>query len=156
MTDRLMQQPAGPWLVGGVGALLAIYALYQFKKVLTAEFMDDMRLEGAMSGRGDLARKIGRLGLSARAIVFLMTAGFLIWAAIDADARRARGLEGSLITLSQQPYGPWLLGIVALGLVAYGLFQGFKARYKIIRTGAAARRSRISATPPRAATDLGH
>jgi hypothetical protein len=30
----------------------------------------------------------------------------------------------------QQPFGPWLLGIVAIGLIAYGVFMGFMARYR--------------------------
>jgi hypothetical protein len=32
--------------------------------------------------------------------------------------------------LVQQPFGPWLLGIVALGLVAYGIFMVIQARYR--------------------------
>jgi len=43
-----------------------------------------------------------------------------------------RGLDGALQALAEQPYGPWLLGIVALGLVAYGVHMGVQARYRRI------------------------
>jgi hypothetical protein len=36
--------------------------------------------------------------------------------------------------VAQQPYGPWLLGVVALGLVAYGLFCLSQALYRPVET----------------------
>jgi hypothetical protein len=36
--------------------------------------------------------------------------------------------------VAQQPYGPWLLGVVALGLVAYGLFCLSQALYRRLGT----------------------
>jgi hypothetical protein len=50
-------------------------------------------------------------------------------AAVDARSDEVRGLGGALATLAQQPFGPWLLGIVASGLVVYGAFMMVKARY---------------------------
>jgi hypothetical protein len=41
-------------------------------------------------------------------------------------------LDGALQSLAQQPYGPLLLGIVALGFVAYGIHMGVQARYRRI------------------------
>ena len=44
-------------------------------------------------------------------------------------ARRIEGLDGALQTLVQQPYGPWLLGIVALGLVSFGIYSLLCAKW---------------------------
>src|SRR5215210_9601789 len=44
--------------------------------------------------------------------------------------RAQSGQESALQTLAQQPLGPWLLGAVALGLVAYRLFMLSVARYR--------------------------
>ena len=41
----------------------------------------------------------------------------------------ARGLGEALRALRGHAYGPWLLGGVAFGLVAYGLYQCVAARY---------------------------
>jgi hypothetical protein len=56
-------------------------------------------------------------------------AWFLLVAAIEVDPNGARGLDGALLALLQRPYGPWLLGVVALGLVSFGLFSGLSARW---------------------------
>jgi hypothetical protein len=76
--------------------------------------------------------RLGRFGEAARGVVFVIIGFFLLEAARQSDPNQARGLDGVLQSLAQQPYGPWLLGIVALGLVAYGIHMGVQARYRRI------------------------
>lgn len=130
MTETLLQQPFGPWLVGAVALAIAIRGITQVRKAYRSDFFEDLRYSGELSRQ--TVRRIGQVGLTARAGVFLMVAGFLFWAALDQNARHARGLEGSLDTLAGTTGGPWLLAAAGLGLVAYGLFQGIKARYRVI------------------------
>lgn len=63
---------------------------------------------------------------------FVIIGFFLLQAARQSDPNEVRGLDGALQSLAQQPYGPWLLGIVALGLLAYGIHAGVQARYRRI------------------------
>ncbi|MCB0062153.1 MAG: DUF1206 domain-containing protein, partial [Caldilineaceae bacterium] len=49
-----------------------------------------------------------------------------------ANPNEAVGIGEALQKLAQQPYGPWLLGFVAVGLVAYGFFAIVLARYRRI------------------------
>lgn len=130
MTETLLRQPFGPWLVGAVALAVALRGITQARKAYESDFFEDLRPSGELSHR--TVRRIGRVGLTARAGVFLMVAGFLSWAALDDNSRHARGLEGSLDTLAGTTGGPWLLAAAGLGLVAYGLFQGIKARYRVI------------------------
>jgi hypothetical protein len=60
---------------------------------------------------------------------------FLIVAAVRHNARQAKGLSGALSDLAAQPYGHLLLGIVAIGLIAYGLYSLTEAWYRRIGTG---------------------
>jgi hypothetical protein len=53
-------------------------------------------------------------------------------AAVHVNAREAKGLAGALRTLQQQPHGWVLLGITALGLLGFGVFQFVLARYRRI------------------------
>jgi hypothetical protein len=62
--------------------------------------------------------------------VFCIIGAFLISAAVHSDAQQARGLDGALEWLAQQAYGPWLLGVAAAGLGAYGLFMLVEAKYR--------------------------
>jgi len=50
---------------------------------------------------------------------------FLSRAGIYFDPKRVRGISGVLGTLVQEPYGPWLLTIVAVGLISYGIYMLF-------------------------------
>jgi hypothetical protein len=77
-----------------------------------------------------IAIRAGQVGLTARGVVFGIIGIFLIQAALRARPEEARGLSGALRALEQQPYGPYVLGAVALGLVAYGLYMFVEARYR--------------------------
>ncbi|WP_325034750.1 DUF1206 domain-containing protein [Nostoc sp. 'Lobaria pulmonaria (5183) cyanobiont'] len=55
---------------------------------------------------------------------------FLIEAARKSNAATAEGLDEVLQTIAQQPNGAWLLGIMALGLIAYGIYTIIQARYR--------------------------
>ena len=50
--------------------------------------------------------------------------------ALEYDPKEPVGLDGALQRLSEQPYGPALLGTVAAGLVAFGVFSLARARYR--------------------------
>ena len=75
---------------------------------------------------------IGSFGHLARMVVFGLVGVFLIKAAIDYNPNKAVGLDGALATLAHQSYGPFLLGLVAAGLVCFGLYSLSDARYRRI------------------------
>lgn len=129
-TARLLAQPFGQWLVGLIGAIVIGVGLYQLYKGFTAKFRDELKLNEMSPTEDTWATRAGRLGFSARGIVFAIIGALLIAAARQADASQARGLGGALETLSSQPYGALLLGVVALGLIAYGFFCLVEARYR--------------------------
>jgi hypothetical protein len=133
-TAQLLAQPFGQWLVGIVGVIIIGVGLAHFYLAYTAQFMQEYAT-GEMSARQQRwAKRIGQFGLAARGVTFGIIGGFVLQAAIAADPTEARGLGGALAVLAQQPYGPWLLGVVALGLVAYGLFCASQALYRRVVT----------------------
>ncbi len=134
-TALLLSWPLGQVLVVGVGAAVVGVGLHELYQAYKADFLEYLKL-GEM---GEKVRKWterwGRLGIAARGMVFGIVGVFLIRAALQYDPQQARGLGGALQTLAQQPLGRWLLGAVALGFVAYGLFMLSVARYRHIPTG---------------------
>ncbi|HLM61390.1 MAG TPA: DUF1206 domain-containing protein, partial [Pyrinomonadaceae bacterium] len=70
--------------------------------------------------------------LSARGIVFGVIGFFLVLAALHSNASEAQGVSGALQFLEQQTLAPWLFGLVALGLAAYGFYMFVLARYRRI------------------------
>jgi hypothetical protein len=131
-TARLLAQPLGRWLAVIAGVVIVGAGLYQFYKAYKADFRDELKL-GEMDARGETwAARSGRLGYAARGVVFIMIGVFLVQAALQTDSDEARGLGGALETLARQPFGPYILGVVALGLAAYGAFMFVVARYRRI------------------------
>jgi len=124
--------PAGRWLVGIAGLVLAGVAIYQFVRGVKQKFLDDSKT-GEMP---ESVRKgftvLGTVGHLARAVVFGMIAVFLLKAAYDYKANEAIGLDGALAKLYNGAYGAWLLGLVAIGLIAFACFSLVEARYRRI------------------------
>lgn len=131
-TARLLSQPFGQWLVGTIGAFIIGLGFYQFYKAYSAKFRKELNLTELSNTEQTWVTSIGRFGLAARGIVFCVIGFFLIQAARQSDPSEVRGLAEALQVLAQQPYGPWILGIVAVGLIAYGIYMVLQARYRRI------------------------
>ncbi len=128
-TAWLLQQPFGRWLVGLVGLAIVGAGVAHMIKGYRARFKKYLQMGPATLER---VSPVCRFGLIARGVVFLIIGGFLIVAAVEFNSAEARGLQGALRTLQQQPYGWILLGIVALGLVAFGVYSLIEAWYRRI------------------------
>jgi hypothetical protein len=73
--------------------------------------------------------RLGIVGTVARGIVFVVAGALGVDAAITFDASKSTGLDGALRTLADRAYGPWLLGALAVGLIAFGLYGFAAARW---------------------------
>ncbi len=129
-TARLLNQPFGQWLVGTIGVGVIAFGCYYFYKAFTAKFRRKLYLSELSRTEREWIIAICRFGLAARSIVFFLIGWFVIEAAYMAQASQVGGLDEALETLAEQPYGPWLLMIVALGLMAYGVYMVVQARYR--------------------------
>lgn len=129
-TARLIEQPFGPWLVALVGLCLLSSAGFQFFRAATADFRKRLEIGAMSAGEQDFAIAAGRFGHVARGITFGIMGLFLMLAAFRQEPGEAKGLAGALNILTEQPYGPQLLGIVAAGLALYGLYMFVESRYR--------------------------
>jgi hypothetical protein len=132
LTASMLDKPFGRWLVALAGIAVIASALHQIWSAYTKRFERKLNTAEMNEQERRMALRTGQLGLSARGIAFLITGWFLIQAALKYDPSQARGLGGALETLAGQPYGPWLLGLVALGLIAFGAYSFLEARYRRI------------------------
>ena len=131
-TAKLMSLPLGLWLVGIAGASVIGYGAYQLYRAWTADLDKHLSLGQLDAKARRPAIYTSRFGIGARGVVFGVIGVGLILAALHANPNEARGFGGALSTLARQPYGPWLLATTAVGLMAYGLYELLRARYRII------------------------
>jgi Domain of Unknown Function (DUF1206) len=124
--------PAGRWVVGIAGVVLAGVACYQLIRGLGKKFLDDSKTDQMSRPVYQGFTVLGTIGHVARAVVFGLIAVFLIKAAYEYKANEAIGLDGALGKLYDGAYGAWLLGAVAAGLIAFACFSLVEARYRKI------------------------
>ena len=132
-TARGLEAPFGKWIVIAVGASIAAYAIYQWYRAAKKDVNKRLDLSRAGSGVRVWIERLARFGIAARGVVFAIIAVLLIRAGLQFDPSEAGGVRESLITLREQPYGLAVLGVIAAGLVSYGLFQFANARYRRVR-----------------------
>jgi hypothetical protein len=130
-TAFALSMPAGE-LVVWLGALsLAGYGFYQFYRAYASKLSRQLRLGefGPDSSRWVVG--VSRFGIAARGVVFCFIGLFLGRAAAQHDASQVGGLRESLAMLER--IGQWPFAVVAVGLIAYGVYELVNARYRRIR-----------------------
>ena len=131
-TAGVFALPGGRYLVYAAGLAFLAGGAFNGYRAVTCKFNKKLK-QGEMSDAEEAAATgVGILGHLARSVVFCLIALFLFKAAWQYDAKEAKGLDGTLLELSQQPYGGLLLGAVAVGLFAYALYCLVQARYRRI------------------------
>jgi len=129
LTATLLKHPGGQALVVVIGLAFIGGGLYLAYQAWRKKFRRDLEL-GQMRSPARLAVEwLGKYGGTARGIVFVTAGIFLVVAAVDAEPQQAKGLDSSLRTLAATPLGPWLLLLVAIGLIMFGLFSCCEAKW---------------------------
>lgn len=78
---------------------------------------------------------ISRFGLAARGLLFIGVAGFVIYSAFTLDASDARGVEGVLFWVQERVYGRLLLGVLGMGVFAFGCYSLIEAWVRQVGLG---------------------
>ncbi|MBA3316510.1 MAG: DUF1206 domain-containing protein [Gemmatimonadales bacterium] len=133
-TAQLMALPWGQWLVALAAAGVAGYGITQIVRGLRGDIDKHLALGRLGPDERRLVVRAARIGMVARGAVFVIMGLFLVTASLERDPSEAGGLGEALRALRDQPYAPYLLGGVGLGLAAYGAFQLARARYRVIAT----------------------
>jgi hypothetical protein len=133
LTGRAMHDvPAGRWLVllaglglvaGGIGIAVSAMRTKFEKKLNTHQMSPPVRTT---------VRVLGIVGKTARAVVYAAAGVFIAYAAISYDPDKAQGVDGTLRQFANTAVGPWLLLVVALGLIVFGVYSFCEARWRRI------------------------
>jgi hypothetical protein len=135
-TAMVLSWPGGTWIVGIAGAALVGVAFWNLYRGISRKFEDTWRVERLTPTMRRWGARAGVLGHVARSVVLGLIGVFLVRAAVDYDPRSAIGLDGALQKLAHHAYGPWLLGLTAVGLIAYGAYCLVDARLRDVSANA--------------------
>jgi hypothetical protein len=123
-TASMLQSTAGRVLVVVIGLVIVGVGVYHVYKGATKGFLRDLA-----ENPGTFATRAGQIGYIAKGIALAIVGLLFVVAGVTRRARTAGGLDTALHTLREQPMGPVLLTVVAIGLVAYGVYSFARARY---------------------------
>jgi hypothetical protein len=130
LTARVMGMTGGRTVVGLVGAGLVVGGLYMAYRGVREKFLKRLDLASAGPALRGAVKAIGVVGLVGRGLVLALVGGFLVQAAWTFDPDKAKGLDASLKSLADAPFGRVLLALAAVGLLAFGLWSWVEARYR--------------------------
>ena len=131
--STIFTKPWGEWVVGFVAVCIIASGAIQIYRGVGPNFPLQYKPYALNDAQRKNITRIGRFGTAARGLVFTLVGVFLFLAAYNHDPSQAKGVDQVLAEMLKQPYGPWLLGIVALGLIAFGIYSalsGFWLRIK--------------------------
>jgi len=113
---------AGLGVIGvGMSYLYGAYTGSYISKFNTSYI--DLRLEY-------WAKLLGKIGISARGVSFMVTGSCLILASLFSDSHLAGGLQKAFRVLAQQPLGWLWLSLIGSGFIAYGIYMIITAKYR--------------------------
>jgi hypothetical protein len=128
-TAKLMNAPAGRFLVGIVGLAVIGYAVYQVYYGWKEKFLKHLNFEGKTGEAGKAYTMFGKVGYISRGIALGVIGILFVAAAITHKAKKSGGLDVALHKVLQQPLGPVLLFLIGVGIGCYGLFCFARARH---------------------------
>jgi hypothetical protein len=132
LTARVMTHSGGRLLVGLIGLVVLVIGAMLAREGWKKEFLKRMNFGGASFGVRSMVEKLGVVGGVARGAVVAVAGVFLIIAAVRFSPSKAEGIDGSLRAFAHTPLGPVLLILVAVGLIAFGLFSWCEARWRSV------------------------
>lgn len=81
-----------------------------------------------------MIKNTGYLGIISRAVIFGVMAFVFLRAAYRSNTNDIKTTADAFSFLQDSAYGAWLMGLVAAGLVLYGIFMFMTAKYRRFQT----------------------
>jgi hypothetical protein len=130
LSARLLAEPFGRQVLAAIGAGLGIAAVVALVRAFGPnDVRNRLRVEAMTEGQCRLMAVLGRVAYVARATVLGVCGYFLVRAAIDRAPRETRGPAGALHAVWELPHGSLWLALVAVGLIAFGVYGVLEGRW---------------------------
>jgi hypothetical protein len=133
LTRTAFSLPAGELLVWAVAGGVAAYGVYQLYRSYASKLGRQLELGPVSPETRPWVVRVSRFGIAARGVIFCLIGFLLARAANRHDAGSVGGIRESLNMLAG--FGKWPFAAVAVGLIAYGVYELVNARYRRIRVG---------------------
>jgi hypothetical protein len=132
MTAQVLKYPLGSLLVGLIGLFITGLGIYQIYLGYSTRFERSFKEAEMTPEERRWAIRIGRFGHISRSIVFSVIGIIFIHAALKYQPNEVGFFGQALRSLSDQPYGVYIIGVLGIGMMAFGVYSMVLARYRRI------------------------
>ena len=128
-TAKVMDWPGGQAIVVAVGLFLIGIGGYLVHRAWTERFAKHINAEGRSGETGTAYLWFGKAGYTAKGVTFGIVGSLFLYAGLTHEPKKSGGLDQALHKVLQQPFGQFLLVLIAVGIGCYGLFCFARARH---------------------------
>jgi hypothetical protein len=128
--EKVLDLPFGDLLLIGAGLAVAGLGIANMVRAWREDFTEYLDCSAQVCRR---VAPLARAGYLARGAAYLPLATLIVLAGLRSDPSEVTSFAAALDAMERQPAGPWLLGLTALGLIAFGVFSFIEARFRKIR-----------------------
>lgn len=128
--SELLSKPFGQWLLGIAALVIAGVGIYQIYYGLSEKYRKHVRGMNLHNNAGNVLLYAGKFGYAARGFVWLIIAYLFLRGAFRSSASQTGDTGKAFQFVQESTYGTYLLALLGLGLIAYGLFNFIRARYE--------------------------
>ncbi len=130
----LMSKPAGQILVAVIATGVLAKAIYDMYKAYSGKFREKMEETDMDEKTQTLMVNAGKVGFTARGIIFGVIAFLVYKAALTSSSGQAGGTKKAFDFL-QDTFGTVVFGVIALGLLCFGIVMLIMARHREMDVG---------------------
>lgn len=124
LTQTLLGMPGGRFLVVATGLAVVGVGAFSIWSGWTKDFLVDLERHP-----GRLVEVMGVIGFVARGVAFGLIGLLFIGAAWTRHPEESTGMDGALRFLQDVPLGRYLLAVISVGLVFFGVYLLTRARH---------------------------
>jgi len=126
----LLGLPFGRWLLIAAGLAIFGIGVANVVKAWREDFREYLDCSESMCRR---VTPLARFGHVARGLAYLPLAGLVVLAGWHARTAEVTSFGAALEVVERRTAGEWIIGVIALGFVAFGAFSFIEARFRRIR-----------------------
>jgi hypothetical protein len=123
LVARVLEWPAGWWVIGAAGLAVAIVGVVQFGFVVRRSYTREIRMQPRSRTAGRVVHGLAAYGYAARGVILCLLGYFLIKSAASGNPRAVGDTDTAFDFIGGGVVGNTAFAVVALGTLAYGLFM---------------------------------
>ncbi|MFI6169854.1 DUF1206 domain-containing protein [Nocardia sp. NPDC051052] len=130
LTARILSWDGGQIVVLLTGLAIIAFGIWQTMLGLSLRFAEDLRMGWMTHGSREAVIWLGRIGYLARGAIVVSIGLAAVFAGLNYDPAEAKGIDAVLRDFVTKPFGPWLLILISLGLMAFGVLSFLEAKHR--------------------------